>query len=104
MSGAILETFVFSEILKSYWSSAKEPDISFYRDANQREIDFVMQRDGALHPIGVNRSLAPRASAVRNFSLLERLGMPVGTGVILDLRPEILRLSRNLVSVPVTAI
>ena len=104
MSGAILETFVFLEILKSWWNCAREPDVSFYRDANQREIDFVMQRDGALHPIGVNRSLAPRASAARNFSLLERLGMPVGTGVILDLRPDFLRLSRNLVSVPVTAI
>ncbi|MDR2457903.1 MAG: DUF4143 domain-containing protein [Clostridiales Family XIII bacterium] len=40
MNGAILETYVISEILKSYWHNGKQAKIYFYRDKNQKEIGF----------------------------------------------------------------
>ncbi|MDR2078300.1 MAG: ATP-binding protein [Treponema sp.] len=40
-SGAMLETWVFGEILKSYWHNGDIPNIYFYRDTNGREIDSL---------------------------------------------------------------
>jgi predicted AAA+ superfamily ATPase len=38
-SGAILETYAVSEIIKSYWHNGKTPAIYFYRD---KEKGFVI--------------------------------------------------------------
>lgn len=45
MNGTILETYVFSEIMKSYHNNSKTPQIYFYRDRNQKEIDFIIEKD-----------------------------------------------------------
>jgi len=37
MSGAILETWVISEILKGWWHSGKRPALYFYRDRDKKE-------------------------------------------------------------------
>ncbi|GHV96675.1 hypothetical protein AGMMS50293_29950 [Spirochaetia bacterium] len=36
-SGHLLETWVFAEILKSYWHNGETPNIFFYRDSNGKE-------------------------------------------------------------------
>ncbi len=38
-SGQFFETFVVSEIIKSFYNSDIEPPLYFYRDTNQKEID-----------------------------------------------------------------
>lgn len=44
MSENMLKTFVFAKILKSHWNNAKQPNIYFYKDTNQKEIDFVIEK------------------------------------------------------------
>jgi predicted AAA+ superfamily ATPase len=46
LRGAIVETFVASELIKNRYNAAQEPSIGFYRDSAGHEIDFVMS-DGA---------------------------------------------------------
>lgn len=41
MSGAFFESYVFSEIYKSYFNAGKEPPIFYYRDKDQKEIDLL---------------------------------------------------------------
>ena len=41
-AGAIFETYVISEILKSYWHNRKEPFVYFYRDKEKREIVLII--------------------------------------------------------------
>ena len=48
-SGEMLETFVVSEILKSYWHNGRTPNISFYRDKEKREIDLIFEENGLLY-------------------------------------------------------
>ena len=50
MAGAFFESYVFSEIYKSYLNAGKEPPIFYYRDKDQREIDLLIYENGALHP------------------------------------------------------
>lgn len=41
MSGAFFESYVFSEIYKSYLNAGKEPPIFYYRDKDKKEIDLL---------------------------------------------------------------
>jgi predicted AAA+ superfamily ATPase len=101
MSGAILETWVFTEILKSYWHNGEDPFIYFYRDHDQREIDFVIDRNGLLYPIEVKKTALPGGGDLRNFKALSGLGKAVGPGALICLHPEYLPLNREVISVPV---
>lgn len=104
MSGAILETYVFAEILKSYWHNCKEAPIYFYRDRDQKEIDFIIEQNSTLYPIEVKKTLMPNESSVKNFNVLEKLNKPIGHGAVLCLKPEILSINRQVTSIPIWTI
>ncbi|MDD3593267.1 MAG: ATP-binding protein [Candidatus Gastranaerophilales bacterium] len=101
MNGAIFETYVFAEILKSYWNNGKTPNIYFYRDTNQQEIDFVFDTDGTLYPVEVKKTAAPLRKNISSFKVLEKLGKPVGKGAVICLYDKILPLNREINIVPV---
>jgi predicted AAA+ superfamily ATPase len=100
MNGAMLETYVFGEILKSYWHNGKTPRVYFYRDADQREIDFVFESDGTLFPVEVKKTASPTLSLTKSFKSLTALKKPVGPGALICLREEDIPLSREVTAVP----
>lgn len=104
MSGAILETYVFAEILKSYWHNCKEAPVYFYRDKDQKEIDFIIEQNSTLYPIEVKKTLMPNENAVKNFNVLEKLNKPVGHGAVLCLKPEVLSINRQVTAIPIWTI
>ncbi len=73
MSGEFFESFVFSEIYKSYINAGKEPPLYYYRDKDQKEIDILIYYDGKLSPIEVKKSASPGVVAIKNFSVLNPL-------------------------------
>jgi predicted AAA+ superfamily ATPase len=62
--GNIFETSVFSELVKKYG-----PDnISYWRNRNQNEIDFILQHKGKILPIEVKESFRSfRKSSLQSF-------------------------------------
>ncbi len=101
MAGAILETYVVGEILKSYLHNGEEPLMYMYRDANQNEIDVVLEQNGTLYPIEIKRTANPSTSDCKSFKELEKLKKKVGCGAIICLQDERIALSRSVVSIPV---
>ncbi len=102
MSGALLETYVLAEILKSYWHNAETPAIYFYRDKQKREIDFLLEENGCLHPIEVKQKHNPHPKDIKNFEVIEKvLGMPRGVGAVVCLAEEVLPLNREVTIFPV---
>jgi predicted AAA+ superfamily ATPase len=106
MSGQILETWVYGEIIKSFWHAGEEPAIYFYRDTNQKEIDFVLERNMTLYPMDVKKTTQPGSADMKNFKTLQALctggsGRKMGTGAVLCLYPEPMPLDKDTVSVPV---
>ena len=102
MSGALLETYVLAEILKSYWHNAESPAIYFYRDKQKREIDFLLEENGSLHPIEVKQKHNPQPKDIKNFAVIEKvLGMPRGQGAVVCLAEEVLPLNREVTVFPV---
>jgi len=70
MSGAFFESWVFSEIYKSYLNAGKEPPLYYYRDKDRREIDLIIFEDGTLHPIEIKKSASPGTEAAKHFRVL----------------------------------
>ena len=104
MSGAILETWVLGEILKTYWHNGRQAPFYFYRDKDQKEIDLLIVRDGTIYPIEIKKSASPTKDAVRHFPTLEKLKLPVGPGGVICLASQSLPLTLRAISIPVKAI
>lgn len=101
MSGAILETYVLAEVLKSYWHNGRTPNLHFYRDRDGNEIDLLIEQDNRLHPVEIKKTATPSQRATRGFGTLHRLGLPVGAGALLCLRETDLPLAADLTAVPI---
>lgn len=104
MSGAILETYVISEIVKSYRHNGLSVNVYFYRDRDNREIDLIIERNGMLYPIEIKRSASPKTDDVRHFDVLSQLGKSVGKGAIICLYDKFLPLNNQTNIVPVSYI
>ena len=102
LSGSILETWALIEILKSFWHNGMEPLIYFYRDTNQKEIDFVLEKNMTLYPIEVKKAVSLHGIDTRNFGVLKQLGKNIGTGAIICLNQDFMPFPKqDIISVPV---
>jgi predicted AAA+ superfamily ATPase len=104
MNGAMLETYLVTEIIKSYWHNGKRANVWFYRDRDKREIDLLIEKNGILHPVEIKRTAAPKLKDVKSFDTLERSGTKIGPGALVCLTDTPLPLSKNAVAMPVTYI
>ena len=104
MSGAYFETFVISEILKSYYNQGiLEPSLYFYRDKEKREIDLIIETGNVLYPIEIKQHADPTVKDIRNFGALSRLaGVTVGQGGVICTYDRIVTLGEGARAIPVT--
>ena len=100
MSGAMLETWMFTEILKSYWHNGQEANIFFYRDTDQREVDLLIEAGDTLYPVEFKKTASPSQNAARQFNVLEKLGKTVGPGAVLCFVERDTPLSQQVMAIP----
>jgi len=101
MSGAILETFVISEILKSYWHNGKTAPLYFYRDKDKEEIDLLIVDGDTIYPIEIKKTANPDKSSIRHFRVLDKLKKTVGEGSVICLTLTMLPITGNINAVPI---
>ncbi len=89
MAGSFFESWVFSEIYKSYLNSAKEPPVFYYRDKDKREIDLLLTYDGTLYPVEIKKSASPGSEAVKHFRVLDPVSEPERFGELEQYKLEI---------------
>jgi len=99
--GAIFETWVVSEIMKSWWFNGLYPVIHYYRDRMQKEIDLLISRNQQLMPFEIKKSANP-SHAFKNFPALEKLGADIGFGGVLSLSQELLPIDEKYWQIPVS--
>jgi len=83
MSGAIFETYVVSEIIKSYYNAGKRPPVFYYRDTDQKEIDLIVEVGDTLHPFEIKKSAAPGKDSIRHFHVLGKTKKEIGAGGVI---------------------
>lgn len=102
-SGAIFETYIISEIIKSYSNNGIDPKryLYFYRDSNQKEIDLLIINNNTVYPVEIKKSSNPGISAIKNFNVIDKFNMNKGNGIVLCLCREINALDNNNYLVPI---
>lgn len=100
MNGAFFETFVVSEILKSYRHNGERPLIYWYRDTQQKEIDLLIERDGKLHPIEIKLTSNPNKSMLKHFNVLVNQGY----GGLICMRESDIPLTEEVSAIPISYI
>ena len=89
-SGAFFETFVITEILKSYYHNGKNPHVCFFRDSDKNEIDLLIYQDGKYFPIEVKKHGTPDFNDIKAFKIFgkkEKLGFGCEICLVPDLQP-----------------
>lgn len=117
MAGAMFETFVINEILKSYSNEGVDYDFNvFYYNGKDKkkmkengeeieldgEIDLIIQEDGILYPIEIKMSASPKANMASAFDVLDDVpDKKRGMGTIICLYDKKMYLRDNLVALPI---
>ena len=103
-SGVFFENYVVSEVYKSFANAGRLPPLFYYRDANNRkEIDLLIERNGALHPIEIKENVSPGRKASRHFGAVAPVadaGMTVGTGFVICSGNDLYPLGDDVWAVP----
>lgn len=116
MSGAFFETFVISEILKSYSNQGLDYRyfVSYYRGKDKKkikkngeesfeevEIDFIIERDGILYPIEIKKSSKVTADMTSAFQVLDKIPEKKrGMGAVVCMCPSPGALRENILQIP----
>ena len=117
MSGHIFETFVISEILKSFSNIGIDYRycVSYYRGKDRKkvvqngeeisvesEIDFIIEENGVLYPIEIKQSHQVTADETRAFTVLDKIpDKKRGTGAVVCMCPQPGALRDNVLQIPV---
>ena len=104
MSGAVLETWILSELLKSYWHHGRRAPFFYYRDRDTREVDLLIVQDDVMYPLEFKKTASPGSADIRHFGALAKLGMRVGQGGVICLIERSLPLSDSALAIPVAAL
>lgn len=117
MSGAMFETFVISEILKSYSNRGIDYRycVSYYRGKDKKksridgvevntesEVDLIIEENGILHPIEIKKSAKVTADQTAAFTVLDQVpDKKRGDGALICLCPQPGKLRDNVFQIPV---
>lgn len=109
MSGAFWETFVISEILKSYSNRGLDYRyfVSYYRGKDRKagqedEIDFIIEENGILHPIEIKKNSRVKAEMTSAFQALDAIpDKKRGMGALICMCPQPGMVRDNILQLPV---
>ena len=109
VAGSMFETFVISEILKSYSNEGMDYQfqVFYYRGKDksktgENEIDLIIEENGILYPVEIKMTGNPKASMGSANIILDKIPEKKrGMGVILCMIGRKTYLRENLVALPV---
>lgn len=102
-AGAVFETFVVSEIIKSYYNAGVEPPIYYFRTKDGREIDLLFWQNGTLYPVDIKKTASPNLKDIKHFSALKDCfpTQRIGEGGIICRVERLLPLGSENIAIPV---
>jgi len=99
-SGHYFENFVVIEILKNYAYSKHKVNMTYYRDANGKEIDVLIENGQLIHPLEIKKAANPDTRAIKNFNILEKAMLDQGPGGIVCMCEEVFPIDKHNCFIP----
>lgn len=103
MDGAFFETYVVTEIVKSYYNAGKPVNLFYYRDIDKKEIDLLIVEGDKMYPIEIKKSKEPPRPD-KNFGVLRQFKMDVQPGIILCMSDDLVPYNREAWYCPVSVL
>lgn len=117
MAGALFETFVVSEVLKSFSNAGLDYRmyVTYYRGKDklrkqqkgertvqEAEIDLLIEQGDILYPVEIKLSANPKLSMTNAFDVIDRIGgKSRGNGTIICMYESVQWLNERTVAIPV---
>jgi hypothetical protein len=101
INGAILENYAVSELIKTYTNNGLPYYAHYYRDIDSREIDMILESDGALHPIEIKKTASPPTELAGVFKVLDKANIRKGAGAVICTKRELSAFDKGTMIVPV---
>lgn len=105
MSGAFYETYVVSEIVKSYYNNQSyyHLPLYYYRDKDQKEVDLIIEAIEGIYPIEIKKGINP-VSSTKNFRVLSKYKKPILKGLVIDSCERIFPINEDVYYCPISLI
>ena len=105
MSGAFYETYVVSEIIKSYYNNQSfyRLPLYYYRDKDQKEVDLIVETIEGIYPIEIKKGINP-VSSTKNFRVLSKYKKPILKGLVIDSCEKIFPINEDVYYCPISLI
>ena len=102
-SGQIFETYVISEIIKSYTNNQRDPKkhLYYYRDNNGKEIDLLVIDGDNIYPVEIKKGANPDKDAIKNFNIVKKFEMNSPNGCVICLTKDIHAINENNYMIPI---
>ncbi len=91
-SGNYLETYIVSEIIKSYDNNSISLDITHFRNKEIEEIDLIITKNSKVYPLEIKKAANPNRTMLKSFKYLEKANGKLGTGGLISLYEELIPL------------
>ena len=99
-SGHFYENYVVMELVKNYAYVRDTALLTFYRDANAKEIDVFVEENGKIHPLEIKKSANPDKKEVKKFSVIEKTTLEKGMGGLVCMFPQPFPIDRENLLIP----
>jgi predicted AAA+ superfamily ATPase len=105
MNGAFYETYVVSEIIKSYYNNQSyyRLPLYYYRDKDQKEVDLIIETIEGIYPIEIKKGINP-VSSTKNFRVLSKYKKPILKGLVIDSCEKIFPINEDVYYCPISLI
>lgn len=103
-AGAFYETYVVSEIVKSYYNNYKDTsNLYYYRDRDQYEVDLIIEDYDSIYPIEIKKGINP-VSNNKNFKVLEKYKKNINIGLVIDSSNKVFPINDKVYYCPIDII
>lgn len=103
-SGHYLETYIISEIIKSYNSMGIDPKLSYYRDKEKNEIDLIFEKNNKIYPFEIKKTGNPTKAMIKNFEKLNDTKKQIEPGGIICCYDELIHLDEKNYIIPISSV
>ena len=105
-NGPIFETYVITEIIKSYANQGMNARkyLYYYRDNNGKELDLIIVYNNTVYPIEIKKSANPKVDVIKNFKVIEKFGMKIGNGGVICMKDNLFPIDENNNYIPIELI
>ena len=109
LAGNFYETYVISEIIKSYINYGINPKINdsyglyYYRDKDQKEVDLIIEHNNEIYPIEIKKGINP-INNNKSFAFLDKFNKKINDVLIIDSTEKLTKINDNLYYCPISLI